>query len=153
MYLVFTGMPGESYSRRLESLLLRISSAVNFPVCWFCTSALGLVLFQIRISEGLAWYWTAILWRFTKYRFTYTTDEYISGKNTASSGLSRVSSSRCHESLQLESHCCLICESVPAWQICHNICIQLYSAVWTTYILEKIQTHKRFKRTLFVRTT
>ena len=55
MDLVFTGMPGESYRRRLGSLLLCLwyvfgaltNTVTNSPVCSFCTSALGLVLFQI----------------------------------------------------------------------------------------------------------
>ena len=37
MYLVFTRMPGESYVFR---------ALINSLVCWFCTSALGLFLFQ-----------------------------------------------------------------------------------------------------------
>ena len=52
MYLVFTRMPGESYRRRLRSLLLYLCyvfrALINSLVCWFCTSALDLVLFQIR---------------------------------------------------------------------------------------------------------
>ena len=51
MYLVFTRMPGESYCRRLRSLLLCLCDVfrtlINSLICWFCTSALGLVLFQI----------------------------------------------------------------------------------------------------------
>ena len=51
MYLVFTRMQGESYRRRLRSLLLYwryvFRALINSLVCWFCTSALGLVLFQI----------------------------------------------------------------------------------------------------------
>ena len=51
MYLVFTRTPGESYRRLLRSLLLCLCDVfrgpVNSLVCWFCTSALGLVLFQI----------------------------------------------------------------------------------------------------------
>ena len=49
MYLVFTRMPGESYSRRLRSLLCSchvFHTLINSLVCWFCTGALGLVLFQ-----------------------------------------------------------------------------------------------------------
>ena len=50
MYLVFTRMPGESYIRRLRSLLLYLCyvfrALINSLVCWFCTSALSLVLFQ-----------------------------------------------------------------------------------------------------------
>ena len=45
MYLVFTRMPGESYRRRLRSLSSQV--LINSLVCWFCTRALGLVLFQI----------------------------------------------------------------------------------------------------------
>ena len=45
-------MPGESYRRRLRSLLLYLCyvfrALINSLVCWFCTSALGLVLFQIN---------------------------------------------------------------------------------------------------------
>ena len=50
MYLVFTRMPGKSYCRWFRSLLLCLYSIfwtlINSLVCWFCTSALGLVLFQ-----------------------------------------------------------------------------------------------------------
>ena len=53
MYLVFTRMPGESYRRQLGSLLLCLCDVfralINFLVCCFCTSVLGLVLFQIVI--------------------------------------------------------------------------------------------------------
>ena len=56
MYKVFTRMPGESYRRRLRSLLLCLCyvfrALINFLVCWFCTSALGLVLFQ---TDFLSW--------------------------------------------------------------------------------------------------
>ena len=48
--LYFTRMPGESYRRRLRSSLLYLSyvfqALINSLVCWFCTSALGL-LFEI----------------------------------------------------------------------------------------------------------
>ena len=51
MYLVSTRMPGESYRRRLRSLLLCLCDVfralINSLVCWFRTSTLGLVLFQI----------------------------------------------------------------------------------------------------------
>ena len=51
MYLVFTCMPGESYCRRLGSLLLCLCyvfwALINFFVCWFYMSSLGLILFQI----------------------------------------------------------------------------------------------------------
>ena len=51
MYLVFTRIPGESYCRQLRSLLLYLCytfwALINSLVSWFCTSALGLVLFQI----------------------------------------------------------------------------------------------------------
>ena len=54
MYLVFTRMPGESFRRRLRSLLLYLCDVfralINSLVCWFWTSALGLVLFQICYS-------------------------------------------------------------------------------------------------------
>ena len=54
MYLVLTRMPRESYRRRLRSLLLYLCDVfralINSLVCWFCTSALGLVLFQICYS-------------------------------------------------------------------------------------------------------
>ena len=53
MHLVFTRMPGESYCRRLRSLLLCLCDVfrtlINSLICWFCTSALGLVLFQIHM--------------------------------------------------------------------------------------------------------
>ena len=51
MYLVFTRMPGESYQRPLRSLLLYLCcvfrALITSLVCWFCTSTLGLVPFQI----------------------------------------------------------------------------------------------------------
>ena len=51
MYLVFTRMVGESYHRQLRSLLLYLhdifQALINSLVCWFCTGALGLVLFPI----------------------------------------------------------------------------------------------------------
>ena len=51
MYLAFIRMPGESYRRRLTSLLMYLCKVfralINSLVCWFCTSVLGLVLFQI----------------------------------------------------------------------------------------------------------
>ena len=57
MYLVFTRMPGESYRRRLRSLLLFLSyvfrALINSLLCWFCTSAVGLVLFQISVLKTL----------------------------------------------------------------------------------------------------
>ena len=50
--LVFTRMPRESNSRRLRSLLLYLCDVfralIHSLVCWLCTSALGLVLFQIH---------------------------------------------------------------------------------------------------------
>ena len=56
MYLVFTRMPGETYSSRLRSLLLYLCyvfrALINSLVCGFCTSALGLVLFQICVKVG-----------------------------------------------------------------------------------------------------
>ena len=54
MYLVFTRMPGKSYGRRLRSLLCLcdVSRAlITSLACWFCLSALGLVLFQIAITS------------------------------------------------------------------------------------------------------
>ena len=52
MDLVFTYMQGESYRRRLRSLLLYLCyvfrALINPLVCWFCTSAMGLVLLQIH---------------------------------------------------------------------------------------------------------
>ena len=43
-------LPGESSRRRIRSLLLCLcdvfQALINSLVCWFCTSALGLVLFQ-----------------------------------------------------------------------------------------------------------
>ena len=47
---VFTRMPGKSYRRRLESLLLCLCdvfpAVTNSLECWFCTGTLGLNLFQ-----------------------------------------------------------------------------------------------------------
>ena len=55
LYLVFTHMPGESYRRRLRSSLLYLcyvfQAKFNSLVSSFCTSALGLVLFQIRVHS------------------------------------------------------------------------------------------------------
>ena len=52
MYSVLTRMPGESYRRRLRSLLLYLCyvflALIDSLVCGFCTSALCLVLFQIQ---------------------------------------------------------------------------------------------------------
>ena len=49
MYLVFTRMPSESYRRHLRCLfctcVMYFRALINSLVCWFCTSALGLVLF------------------------------------------------------------------------------------------------------------
>ena len=57
MYLVFTRMPGESYRRRLRSLLLCLCDVfrtlINSLVCWFYTNALSLVLLQ-NISKGIS---------------------------------------------------------------------------------------------------
>ena len=51
VYLVFTRMPDESDRWRLRSLLLYLCyvfrALIISPVCRFCTSALGFVLFQI----------------------------------------------------------------------------------------------------------
>ena len=72
MYLVFTRMPGESYHRRLKSLLLYLCyvfrALINSLECWFCTSALGLVLFQISermCSDLILLYVIIITWRRT----------------------------------------------------------------------------------------
>ena len=49
MYLVFARVPGESCRRRLQFWVVRgdiFGALVNSLVCWFCRSALGLVLFQ-----------------------------------------------------------------------------------------------------------
>ena len=55
MYLVSTCMPGESYWRRLGSLLLCLCyvfwALINSLVCWFCMRALGLGLFQLSVSQ------------------------------------------------------------------------------------------------------
>ena len=50
IYLVFTCMPGESYWRRLRSLLCLgdvFQVLINSLVCWFCTGTLSLILFHI----------------------------------------------------------------------------------------------------------
>ena len=63
MYLVFTCMPGESYHRWLSSLLLCLCDVfwvlINSLVCWFCMSALGLILFQICVQAELLFHETA----------------------------------------------------------------------------------------------
>ena len=46
MYLVFTRMPGESYRRRLRSLLCYVFRAL-INLCVVSARALGHVLFQI----------------------------------------------------------------------------------------------------------
>ena len=50
-------MPGESYRRRLESLLLCLIDVfwalINSLVCWFCTRAVGIVQFQIHVRSRL----------------------------------------------------------------------------------------------------
>ena len=57
MYLVFIRMPGESYCRRLGSLLLYLCYVywvlINFLVCWFCTSVLGLCFRFVPSIFGL----------------------------------------------------------------------------------------------------
>ena len=57
MHLVFTRMPGESCCRWLRSLLLCLCDVflvlLNSLVYWFCTGALGLVLFQSLTWAGL----------------------------------------------------------------------------------------------------
>ena len=49
-------MPGESYRRRLRSLLLCLSdllrALINSLDCWFCTGTLGLILFQILSTSA-----------------------------------------------------------------------------------------------------
>ena len=47
MYLVFTRVPGESYRRRLRSLLLCYVFRALINLCVVSARALGLVLFQI----------------------------------------------------------------------------------------------------------
>ena len=69
-YFVFTCMPGEWYHRRLRSLLLYLCYVlqvlINSLMCWFCTSILGLILFQVcmtwsyvpvRGEEEQMWTW------------------------------------------------------------------------------------------------
>ena len=54
VYFVFTRMPVESYRRRLRSLLYLCDvfrALITSLVCWFCTSALGLVPFQISYPK------------------------------------------------------------------------------------------------------
>ena len=61
MYLVFTRMPGESYSRRLRSLL--VCSCDVFPAlihtpCVFDLGAVGLILFREPVwpsGKALGW--------------------------------------------------------------------------------------------------
>ena len=56
---------GESYRRRLRSLLCLFRALINSLVFWFCTSALGLVPFRIRqepciyIGHGIR-YWMSV---------------------------------------------------------------------------------------------
>ena len=75
MYLVFTHMPGEGYLRHLRSLLLCLCNVfrvlINSLVCWFCMSALGLLLFQIFLQTRLEIKWkTAVC---ILYIFFYST--------------------------------------------------------------------------------
>ena len=67
MYLVFTRMPGESYRRRLRSLLLYLCYVF---VCWFCTSALSHVLFQI--------------WRSSQHYYLHSYSHSMMSKSTKS---------------------------------------------------------------------
>ena len=66
--IVFTRMPGESYRRRLESLLLCLCdvfpAVTNSLECWFCTGTLGLNLFQIvaRLVLLLSFVCWAVQW-------------------------------------------------------------------------------------------
>ena len=46
MYPVFTRMPGESYRRQLRSLLWCLYDVLRALICWFSTSAVGLLLFE-----------------------------------------------------------------------------------------------------------
>ena len=51
-----TGMPGESYHRQLRSslyLCYAFRALINSLVCWFCTSTLGLIVFQICDAQCL----------------------------------------------------------------------------------------------------
>ena len=57
MYLVFTRMPRESCRRRLGSQWLCLCDVfweliIKSFLCWFCTGALGLILFQILIGQS-----------------------------------------------------------------------------------------------------
>ena len=68
MYLVFTRMPGESYRRRLRSLLLYLCyvfrALINSLVCWYPALVLPLssrlalavknVVFKLLFSTGTA---------------------------------------------------------------------------------------------------
>ena len=70
MYLVFTRMPGDSYRRRLRSLLLYLCyvfrALINSLVCWFCTNALALfcfwVLIELSFSSCLASSFFFLVW-------------------------------------------------------------------------------------------
>ena len=59
MYLVFTRMPGEIYRRRLRSLVLYLCYVFRSLINSLYTSALGLVLFQIKEKQtkirGMVW--------------------------------------------------------------------------------------------------
>ena len=54
MHLVFTCMPGDSYCKPFRPLLLCLCDVfraqINSLVCWDCTCAVGLVLFQILVQ-------------------------------------------------------------------------------------------------------
>ena len=70
--LVFTHMPGESYRTWLRSLLLLylfdvFQALINSLTCWFCTSALGLILFQISVNHSLFKHHILIKVLFTMY--------------------------------------------------------------------------------------
>ena len=72
MYFVFTCMPGESYHRSLLLCLCDIFQAqIISLVCWFWTSTLGLVLFQIMYIYKLWGHCFHILFRiyFIKHAF------------------------------------------------------------------------------------
>ena len=60
-YLVFTRVPGESYHRRLGLCCCTcvFRALINSIVCWVCTSAQGLILFQISDDSSI---FTRELW-------------------------------------------------------------------------------------------
>ena len=101
MYLVFTRMPGESYRRRLQSLLLCLRdvfpAVTNSLECWFCTGTLGLSLFQIvaRLVLLLSLVYWAVQWSWLARVNTFCNLSRRKSREVAASLPGRFLSRRC----------------------------------------------------------